>query len=79
MQARLFVTTGTPIQPHSSEGLEGLDVKFRWVPVPYVIYEHVGLLRDANTLAGFCDQFGIEVQEMMHQSVCATSCRSVCA
>ena len=47
--------------------------------VPYVIYEHVGLSRDANTLAGFCEQFGIEMQEIMQPSVCATSCRYVCA
>ena len=47
--------------------------------VPHVIYEHVGLSRDANTLAGFCEQFGIEVQEIMQPSVCATSCRYVCA
>ena len=79
VQARLFVTTGTPIQPHSTEGLEGLAVHFRWVLVPYVIYEHVGLSRDANTLAGFCEQFGIEMQEIMQPSVCATSRRYVCA
>ena len=63
MQARLFVTTGTPVQPHSCEGLEGLDVHFRWVMVPHVIFEHVGLASDANTLVGFCEQFGLEIPE----------------
>ena len=79
VQARLFVATGTPIQPHSTEGLEGLDVHFRWVVVPLVIFEHVGLAADANTLVGFCEQFDLDMPEIMQPSVCATSYRSVCA
>ena len=63
MKARLFVTTGTPVQPQSCEGLGGLDVHFRWVMVPPVIFEHVGLASDANTLVGFCEQFGLEIPE----------------
>ena len=63
VKARVFVTTGTPIQPHSCEGLEGLAIHFRRVMVPPVIFEHVGLAADANTLVGFCDQFGLEMPE----------------
>ena len=69
MEARLFVTTGTPVQPHSSEGLEGLSIEFRWVPVPPAIFEHVGLVADANTLAGFCDQFSIDMPEDLCRSL----------
>ena len=79
VQARLFVTTGTPIQPHSCEGLEGLDVHFRWVMVPHVIFEHVGFAADANTLVGFCEQFGLDMPEIMQPSACATSYSSVSA
>ena len=77
-KARLFVTTGSPVQPHSSYGLEGLDVTFRWVVVPPVIFEHVGFSSDANTSAGFCDQFGIDVPDIMQPFVCATLYISVC-
>ena len=38
-EARLFVCTGTPVQPHSTVGLSGLDVKFHWIPVPPQIFE----------------------------------------
>ena len=61
--ARLFVTTGTPVQPHSCEGLEGLDINFRWVLVPYVIFEHVGFASDLNTLVGLCEQLGLDMPE----------------
>ena len=42
-QARLFVATCTPVQPHSSDGPEGLEVEYRWVRVPNELFEHVGL------------------------------------
>ena len=58
-----YVATGTPIQPHSSDGLEGLPVHYRWVPVPPTIFEHVGFADDANSLDGFCEQFNCEVPE----------------
>ena len=65
VEARLFVTTGAPIQPHSAAGLEGLNVPFRWVRVPHSVFEHVGFSADADTLAGFCEQFGIAVPEIV--------------
>ena len=77
-KARLFVTTGSPVQPHSSAGLEGLDVHFRWVVVPPVIFEHVGFAVDANTAVGFCDQFGLDVPDIVQPFVCATPYISMC-
>ena len=41
--ARLFVTTGRPVQPHDSEGLEDLNVRFRWAAIPHQIAKHIGL------------------------------------
>ena len=41
--ARIFVCTGTPIQPHDGSGLDGLNVEFRWAVIPFQIIEHIGL------------------------------------
>ena len=60
-KARLFVATGTPVQPHSSDGVEGLSVHYRWVLVPRQLFEHVGFADDADSLYGFCSQFSCEV------------------
>ena len=60
-EARLFVTTGTPVQPHSMSGLSGLAVECRWVRCPPIIFTDVGFAPNAATLAGFCEQFGCEV------------------
>ena len=79
VEARLFVTTGAPVQPHSSEGLEGLPINFRWVMVPPVIFEHVGFVADANSLAGFCEQFDLEVPEDLRFShhTAVRSCHTI--
>ena len=61
-KARLFVATGTHVQPHSSDGLEGLDAHFRWVKVKKETFEYVDLADDADTLGGFCKQFNCDVQ-----------------
>ena len=42
-KARVFVTTGRPVQPHDCEGLDDLNVDMRWAAIPYQIAEHVGL------------------------------------
>ena len=62
-QARLFVATGAPVQPHSSDGLDGLDVEYRWVRVPNELFEHVGFSETADTPVGFCFQFGLQVPD----------------
>ena len=59
VQARLFVATGTPVQPHSSLGLEDFTVDFRWVRVPPSLFETVGYSPEADTVHGFCHQFAI--------------------
>ena len=51
---------------------------FRWVVVPRVIFEHVGFAADANTLAGFCEQFGLDVPDILHSFACATPYISLC-
>ena len=62
-EARLFVTTGTPVQPHSMSGLDGLAVDCRWVRCPPIIFTDVGFAPNAATLTGFCEQFGCELLE----------------
>ena len=42
-QARLFICTGTPVQPHDAAGLEDLDVDFRWAEIPPRTVPHLGL------------------------------------
>ena len=59
-RARLFVTTGTPVAPHSYEGLAGLKVYSRWVMVPPETFEDVNLEPGADTIEGFCRQFCCE-------------------
>ena len=62
-EARLLVATGSPIQPHSSDGLDGLPVHYRWVPVPREIFTDVGFADDANSIHGFCRQFNLDAPE----------------
>ncbi len=59
-EARLFVATGTPVQPHSSVGLEGLDVECRWVPVPPMIFTHVNMPAGLSGLHEFCSHYDID-------------------
>ena len=56
-KARLLVATGTPIAPHSFNGLAGLEVESRWVKIPVELLEVADLYPDANTVEGFCRQF----------------------
>ena len=62
-QARLFVATGTPVQPHSSYGLDGLEVEYRWVAIQKEIFEHVGISDTADTPDGFAFQFGLTLPD----------------
>ena len=62
-EARLLVATGRPIQPHSSDGLDGLPVHYRWVPVPREIFADVGFAHDASGIPGFCRQFNLDTPE----------------
>ena len=41
-KARIFVATGTPIQPHDCNGLDGLDIRFRWCVIPEQVIEYTG-------------------------------------
>ena len=59
-KARLFVTTGTPVAPHSYEGLKDLNIHSRWVKVPPETFEDVNLDDDADTIEGFCRQFSCD-------------------
>ena len=56
-KARLLVSTGTPIAPHSVDGLDGLDVVSRRVRIPAALHDDAGLRHDAHTVEGFCRQF----------------------
>ena len=60
-KARLFVTTGTPVAPHSFDGLENLPIRSRWVRIPSELVEDANLRDGADTVEGFCDQFSCEV------------------
>ena len=61
-KARLFVATGTPVAPHSFDGLDGIkDLRCRWVRVPPALFEEVNIREGADTVAGFCEQFSCDV------------------
>ena len=62
-KARLFVSTGSPVAPHSFDGLTGLAVTSRWVKVPHELFEHVAFADDADTPHGFCFQFSCQEPE----------------
>ena len=62
-EARLFVVTGTPVQPHSSDGLEGLPADYRWVVIPPIIYKHFDLPENASNMHEFQRFFDIEEPE----------------
>ena len=59
-KARLLVATGTPIAPHSFTGLDGLEVQSRWVRIPRELLTVADLRSDADTVEGFCRQFGCQ-------------------
>ena len=59
-EARLFVATGVPVQPHSSLGLSGLAVEYRWIRIPVRIFQHVGLPAGIEGLHRFCEHFSLD-------------------
>ena len=59
-EARVFVATGTPIQPHSCDGLDGLNVNFAWVVVPPLIFAHVGFPEWIASVDRFCAYYAID-------------------
>ena len=62
-QARLFITTGAPIQPHDGTGLEDVDVEWRWSRVPPKIDAHVGLPGALASATAFRAHFSIDEPE----------------
>ena len=59
-QARLFLMTGKPVQPHDTSNLENLGVSLRWCRLPPRTLAHVGLDK-ARTLHDFCKYFNIQL------------------
>ena len=59
-QARLFITTGAPIQPHDGTGLEDVDVEWRWSRIPHKIDAHVGLPGALASATAFRAHFSLE-------------------
>ena len=62
-QARLFITTGAPIQPHDGTGLEDVDVEWRWSRIPPKIDAHVGLPGALASATAFRAHFSLEEPE----------------
>ena len=58
-EARLFVCTGAPIQPHDCSGLDGLPVRFRWAKIPPLTFAHIGLDGVCVSPDAFKEAFGI--------------------
>ena len=52
-KARLFVTTGAPVQPHDGRGLDDLPIKWRWATIPQQILTVVGLVDAAANPEAF--------------------------
>ena len=69
-KARLFVTTGRPVQPHDSEWLEGLEVRCRWAVIPHQIVDQIGLEgsidNPRNFKASWCNVWGVTTPAMVH-------------
>ena len=62
-EARLFVCTGAPIQPHDCSGLDGLPVRFRWAKIPPLTFAHIGLDGVCVSPDAFKEAFGIAQPE----------------
>ena len=62
-EARLFVCTGAPIQPHDCAGLDGLPVRFRWAKIPPLTFAHIGLDGVCTSPTTFREGFGIQQPE----------------
>ena len=60
-QARLFLATGKPVQPHDTSNLDGLGVSLRWCRLPPRMLDHVGLEK-ARTLCEFCKFFHVQLE-----------------
>ena len=58
-QARLFICTGTPIQPHDTAGLADLDVEYRWAAIPPRTVDHLGLGGVVDNIHTFKRHFGL--------------------
>ena len=59
-QARLFIATGAPIQPHDGTGLEDMEVEWRWMRIPLKIGPHIGLPVALESAYNFRKQFMLE-------------------
>ena len=62
-EARLFICTRAPIQPHDCTGLDGLPVRFRWAKIPPLTFAHVGLGGVCTSPTAFKEAFGIQQPE----------------
>ena len=58
-EARLFVCTGAPIQPHDCTGLDGIPVRFRWAKIPQLTFAHIGLDGICTSPTAFKEAFGL--------------------
>ena len=62
-QARLFIATWAPIQPHDGTGLEDTDVEWRWSRIPQKIDKNIGLAGAIESAYTFRKHFSIEEPE----------------
>ena len=58
-EARLFICTGAPIQPHDCTGLDGLPVRYRWAKIPPLTFAHINLDGVCASAHAFKEAFGI--------------------
>ena len=59
-EARLFFCTGTPVQPHDSQNLEGLGVEVRWMMIPPGVWASINLSTALKSYTAFVGHFGLE-------------------
>ena len=59
-EARLFFCTGTPVQPHDSQNLEGLGVEVRWMMIPPGVWASINLPTALKSYTAFVGHFGLE-------------------
>ena len=67
-QARLFFCTGTPVQPHHSQNLDGLGVEVRWIKIPEGVWASIDLPTALKSYTALVGYFGLE-QEPEEESL----------
>ena len=51
------------MQPHDSPDLDGLDIALRWIAIPPMVWEDIGLPHHLKSYTAFVGHFGLDDDE----------------